>query len=258
MAIRNKIERDVSLKVNFIICGTQKGGTSALDSYLRGHPEICMANGKELHFFDTESNFLNVKPDYSIYHSAFSPKPSHKVLGEATPIYMYWYDAPRRIWQYNSNMKLIVVLRNPIDRAYSHWNMQRSRKIENSSFWDAMHIERARCREELPYQHRLYSYIDRGFYLEQLRRLWCYFPEEQILILRNEHLKNQPIDVLQDVCRFLQVTPFQKIENKDVHSHPYALPMSDKERDYLRSIYEYEVRGLERVLGWDCSDWLSD
>jgi hypothetical protein len=248
----------MALKVNFIICGAQKSGTSALDAYLREHPEICMANGKELHFFDTESNFLNVKPDYSIYHSAFSSKPSHKMLGEATPIYMYWYDAPKRIWQYNPKMKLIVVLRNPIDRAYSHWNMQRSRNIENLSFWDALHIERARCREELPYQHRSYSYIDRGFYLEQLRRLWFYFPEEQILILRNEHLKNQPIDVLQDVCRFLQVTPFQKIETKDVHSRPYALPMSDAEKEYLLSLYEFEIRGLERALGWDCSNWLSD
>jgi hypothetical protein len=248
----------MALKVNFIICGAQKSGTSALDAYLREHPEICMANGKELHFFDTESNFLNVKPDYSIYHSAFSSKPSHNMLGEATPIYMYWFDAPKRIWQYNPKMKLIVVLRNPIDRAYSHWNMQRSRNIENPSFWDAVHTERERCRTALPYQHRTYSYLDRGFYLEQLRRLWSCFQEEQILILRNEHLKDQPVDVLQSVCRFLEVAPFQSIETKDVHSRPYALPMSDAEKEYLRSLYEFEIRGLERALGWDCSDWLSD
>ncbi|MGB7755383.1 MAG: hypothetical protein WBL23_04905, partial [Salinisphaera sp.] len=97
------------------------------------------------------------------------------VFGEATPIYMYWHDAPRRMWEYNPNMKLIVVLRNPIDRAFSHWNMEKSRNAESLSFWDAIQNEEPRCKEALPYQHRTYSYVDRGFYLEQLRRLWRYF-----------------------------------------------------------------------------------
>ena len=113
--------------VNFLICGTQKGGTSALDAYLREHPEICMADKKEVHFFDNKKFFNKNKPDYSKYHSFFNPQSSHKLLGETTPIYMYWHDSPRRIWQYSPNMKIIVILRNPIDRAYSHWNMERSK-----------------------------------------------------------------------------------------------------------------------------------
>ena len=77
-------------KVDFLIAGTQKGGTSALDAYLREHPEIRMANRKEVHFFDNEVIFNSNKPDYSMYHSLFQPVGPQMLLGEATPIYMYW------------------------------------------------------------------------------------------------------------------------------------------------------------------------
>jgi hypothetical protein len=243
--------------VNFIICGTQKGGTSALDFYLRKHPEICMADRKEVHFFDNESLFGNGRPSYSQYHAYFNPKASHRLLGEATPIYMYWHDAPRRMWEYNPHLKLIIVLRSPIDRAYSHWNMEQSINAENLSFWDAIQNEEVRCKEALPYQHRFYSYVDRGFYCEQLRRLWRYFDRDNILVLKNEYLKEQPDKCLKDVCAFLGVNDFESVNPKDVHSHPYSLKISDKEKEYLRFIFEHEIRGLERTLGWDCSDWLS-
>ena len=143
--------------VDFIVAGAQKGGTTALDFYLRQHPNICMATGKEVHFFDTEKFFQGHKVDYDEYHSRFEPNASHVLVGEATPIYMYWHYAPRRIWEYNSKMKLIILLRNPIERAYSHWNMERSRNWEHLPFWDAIQYESQRCREALPYQHRVYS-----------------------------------------------------------------------------------------------------
>jgi hypothetical protein len=250
--------RPQNRRVDFIVCGTQKGGTSALDAYLREHPEICMADAKEVHFFDDETIFRNMSPDYSAYHSKFSPEPSHKILGEATPIYMYWFDAPKRIWQYNPNMKLIVILRNPVDRAYSHWNMEKSRNADRLSFWEAIHLERERCRESLPFQHRVYSYVDRGFYLEQLRRLWTYFREEQVLILKNEELRNQPQETLRKVFNFLQVDPSHVVEPKDVHSLSYGSLCNIREREYLRSIYVHEIRNIESTLGWDCSNWLSD
>ena len=76
-AMKRVVRREINLSnmiVNFIICGVQKGGTSALDAYLREHPEICMANEKEVHFFDNEAYFVDGKPDYSKYHSSFSPR----------------------------------------------------------------------------------------------------------------------------------------------------------------------------------------
>jgi len=256
--IKRKTKSLFSVKqtVGFVICGTQKGGTSALDVYLREHPEICMADVKEVHYFDNEEHFSGGKPDYSKYHAWFSPKKNHSILGEATPIYMYWNDSPKRIWEYNPNMKLIVMLRNPIERAYSHWNMERSRNADNLSFWEAISNEKERCREALPQQHRVYSYIDRGFYLEQLRRLWTYFPKDKVLILKNEDLKQKPDETLNYVCEFLGVCQFKNVIARDVHSRPYVSRISEKENDYLRSIFEPEIKELEAELNWNCGNWI--
>lgn len=251
------INRNENLLVNFIICGAQKGGTSALDGYLREHPSICMADQKEVHFFDNDAMFQKNTVDYAQYHSFYKPQPTHKLVGEATPVYMYWHDAAKRMWQYNPELKLLIVLRNPIDRAYSHWNMQRTRKKDSLLFWDAIHQEAKRCKKNLPYQHRLYSYIDRGFYSEQLRRLFRFFPKENILILKNEYLRDEPEKCLQQVCEFLEVEHYESVSHKEIHSRPYTSQMSEKEREYLRSVYEFDIRQVERMLDWDCSSWLA-
>jgi sulfotransferase family protein len=153
---------------------------------------------------------------------------------------------------------LIVLLRNPIERAYSHWNMKRELGAEALSFWEAIQREPERCREALPYQHRVYSYVDRGFYLEQLRRLWSFFPKEQVLVLKSDELKCQLVQTLQRVCEFLNIDPLNEVEPVNAHSRPYKSPMKPKDRQYLRSVFELEIRGLERVLGWDCSSWLAE
>jgi hypothetical protein len=88
-------------KVAFVIAGTQKGGTTALASYLYEHPEIGMPTVKEVHFFDTEEHFAPAEVDYAKYHAYFNPAVRKRLLGDATPIYMYWDAAPPRIWQYN-------------------------------------------------------------------------------------------------------------------------------------------------------------
>jgi len=243
-------------KVDFVICGTQKGGTTALHAYLEEHPDICMADKKEIHFFDNEEHFSNGKPDYSKYHVWFSPKKSHNLLGEATPIYMYWNESPRRIWEYNPNMKLIVVLRNPIERAHSHWNMERSKNAEHLSFLEAIKTEQERCRVALPQQHRVYSYIDRGFYMEQLRRVWSYFTKNRVLVMKIEDLKGAPEQTLNRVSEFLEVRRFTNVVSKNVHSRPYVTSMSEKEREYLRAIFEPEIKELETELNWNCRNWL--
>lgn len=253
------LDSRLTRKVNFLICGTQRGGTTALFRLLQNHPEICWARHKEVHFFDVERNFRAARPRYSRYHAFFNPGPGHKVLGEATPNYMYWYDAPRRIWQYNPEMKLIVILRNPIERAYSHWNLKRHRTPQ-VSFWEAIVNEQERCRVALPLQHRYFSYVDRGFYVQQLRRLWTYFDRRQTLILRNEDLRSNPEQVARDFCAFIGVGPLPQLPapTPRAERYPYPGPMGAREKHYLREVYEYEIRSLERLLDWDCSRWLAD
>jgi len=244
-------------RVDFMICGTQKGGTTALDSYLRRHRNICMAREKECHYFDNDACFEADVVNHDQYHALFTPGPETRIVGETTPIYMYWYDSPRRIWNYNSDCKIIVVLRNPIERAYSHWNMEKNRGEESLPFHEAILSERERCRVDLPRQHRVYSYVDRGFYLEQLRRLWFYFGFANVLVIKSELLRLEPLRELNRVCDFLGVERFGAIQPISAHAGEYAVPMNEEEKAFLRDVYRYEIPALEAMLGWDCSDWLA-
>ena len=98
------------------MCGTQKGGTTALAAYLRQHPGIHLPETKELHFFDDETQPWP-NPDLNSLHRYFQAADTDQHWGEATPISLYWDQAAERIWRYNPEIRLIVILRNPIDRA---------------------------------------------------------------------------------------------------------------------------------------------
>jgi hypothetical protein len=244
-------------RLDFVIAGAQKGGTTALDAYLRQHPEIGMADVKEVHFFDKNEFFRKNKRPYSFYHSFFSGVLSRKRIGETTPSYMYWRAIPQRIHDYNPAMKLIVILRNPIERAYSHWNMERERGTEHLPFGEALQAELVRAREAQPNQHKN-AYIYRGFYAEQLERIWNCFPKNQTLILKNEDLRKNSLPVLNDVCRFLEVSPFETVEYKEAHSRQYLAPMNSQDWEFLKRMLEPEIKKLEKLLGWDCSNWLRE
>ncbi len=239
-------------KVDFVVAGVQKAGTSALDVYLRRHPKICMANKKEVHFFDRDKWCFAI-PNYLAYSTKFSPK-KNQLVGEATPIYSYWQESIRRIWEYNPKMKIILVLRNPIERAYSHWNMERQRGVEKLSFIDAINNETLRCKEALPKQHRIYSYLDRGWYSEQIRRIQRFFPENQCMFIKHESLLSSPNEVMEGVWRFLGV-PLISVEKKIVHATAYERKISVEEYQLLLDIYKHEIKQIESMLDWDCSDW---
>ena len=246
------------MKVDFLVVGAQKAGTSALDYYLRAHPEIAMANVKEVHFFDNEELFSG-QSNYPAYHRCFTqPLNGEEVIfGESTPIYMYWEPSIARIWNYNPNIKLIAVLRNPIERAYSQWNMERDRGLETLPFGEAIRMEAERCRQALPYQHRVFSYLDRGFYSAQIRKMLRFFPQEQILLIKYEDLRNQPAETMANVFGFLGVRPDIEVEQENIHSRAYPEKLLPEDRDFLRDVFRYEVKQLEQMLDWDCSDWLS-
>jgi hypothetical protein len=243
--------------LDFLVIGVQKAGTTALDYYLRSHSDLALPNVKELHFFDNEELFKgSLTADYTIYHRAFSQDYISKVAGEVTPIYIYWENALPRIWHYNPHIKLIAVLRNPIDRAYSHWNMERQRKWESNTFMEAILNEYERSRRSLPFQDRVYSYTDRGFYTQQIRRLFRFFPKENLLFLKYEELKYNPKEALCKISDFLAIRAFSNVEPVLKHQSKYSEPMSDKAREILYRLYFEEIRALEKLLGWDCGDWL--
>jgi hypothetical protein len=244
-------------KVGFIVAGAQKGGTSALDQYLREHAELCLPQEKELHFFDTDRVFAAEPVDYAPYHACFRPGPAHRWLGEVTPAYLYWPSATQRIARYNPAMRLIVVLRNPITRAFSHWNMSRRTGREPLPFRQALEAEAGRLRVLPLEMAKSFTNNDRGFYTRQLQRLWHYFPKEQTIVFKSEELLGEHAAVLARVAQFLDIAPFPPLAEKRAEVREYNASMSAAEKDYLAAIFEPEIRELEQLLNWDCSAWLA-
>ncbi|MEO8438764.1 MAG: sulfotransferase domain-containing protein [Spartobacteria bacterium] len=252
-----KIER-----LDFIIAGTQKGGTSALHYHLDQHPHITMAHSEEAHmidhprrhFFDDEDRFSG-KIGYDILHEGIRFKKGSLITGSCTPIYTYWKPAMERIRDYHPGIKLIILLRNPIDRAFSHWNMYRERNQEDLGFLEAIAEEPNRMRNALPYQARRTSYLDRGFYSEQMERVFRFFPREQVRVLKFEDFKKDTAAIVNDVFTFLGVEERTKVKNRQQNRIPYTRKITPEERQHLYLAYQADIARLERLLGWDCSDW---
>ncbi len=128
----------------FVIVGAQRGGTTSLYRYLAAHPGVLPASRKELHYF---TNRHDRGPDW--YRSQFPPTPPGTITGESTPYYLFHPHAPRRLHAFAPDVKLIVLLRNPVDRAYSHYQLQVRRRHETLPFEEAIAREEERLAGEL-------------------------------------------------------------------------------------------------------------
>src|SRR5262249_47450812 len=147
---------------------------------LRQHPQIQMAAVKETHFFDDEQRDWE-SPDYSGLHAHFLAG-DNRLRGEATPITMYWRPAVRRLHRYSSEIRIILILRDPVTRAFSNWRQERAEGRETLPFSEAIRSGRARLFDQGTAEglHRYYSYVERGWYGEQLKYLFAHFPKHQI------------------------------------------------------------------------------
>jgi len=254
-----KIER-----LDFIVAGAQKSGTTALHYFLRKHPQIALPERQELHFFDDDDIFSR-PVDYDLLHRQFRPVAGSTLLrfatarqaiaGEVTPSYLYWKPAMERIWNYNRQIKLVILLRNPIDRAFAHWNMQRFKDREPLGFLDALKEEPRRLAQPLTIESRRFAYVDRGFYSGQLERVFKFFPREQVHFVKFEGFRDRKQETLDGVFEFLGVKPLRRIRDKDRNIVPYERTITAEEREYLSEVFSAEITKLEQMLGWDCSDW---
>lgn len=238
-------------RVTFLIAGVQKGGTTALFDYLRDYPDLALPETKELHFFDDEGHDWD-SPDYDVYHAAF-PEVAGRPCGEATPIYTYWPNCLERIRAYNPAMRLIVVLRDPIQRAWSHWRMEYARGVEARPFAWCIREGRQRLFDADPWgHHREFSYVERGFYGEQMERLYSLFPRDQVLVLRSDDLRADPTSALARVRGFLGLPPGAPPIAREVHvgrdmAYPSELTAADI--DHLRQVYARDAERLMALTG---------
>lgn len=246
---RWKVER-----LDFIVPGAQKSGTTALRYFLSKHPQIALPDREELHFFDNEEIFAR-PADYELLHRHFGPIAKPVISGEVTPSYLYWEPAMERIRNYNPRIKLVILLRNPIDRAFAHWNMQRFKDREPLDFLPALKEEPRRIAQPLSIESRGFAYVDRGFYTSQLNRVFEFFPREQVKIVKFEDFRDRKQERLDDVFDFLGVKRMRVARDRDRNVVPYERAMTPDERRYLADVFAAEIGKLEKMLGWDLNDW---
>lgn len=218
---------------DFLIVGAMRSGTTSLSQYLSEHPAVFIARSKELHFFDLNERF---ERGLEWYASNFASAPSGARLGEATQTYMYLPNALDRIATVLPGRRAIGILRDPADRAYSHYwhNIERGR--EHLGFEDAIRAEPDRL-DGADVRTRLrYSYVDRGRYLRQLEDLERVFGAENVLVLLFEDLTRAPAAVFSRVCRFLSVDVAFVPSNIGAKVNPYVHVRSPRLRDWAKRL----------------------
>ena len=216
MASEAKRDAGTSKRPNFLIVGTAKSGSTALWHYLGQHPQVYMSPRKHTRYFSFQvanpgfhgprlegESVPYAMTDIDAYHALFADATSQTAIGEASHSYLYRPDAPERILRYDPSMKLIAVLRNPAERAHSHYRqMVRDGREPFDDFVSALEAEELRIRDEWwPDFH----YVQIGLYYAQLRRYFDLFDHRQIKIYLYEDLTSEPRAVLQDIFRFLDV-----------------------------------------------------
>lgn len=239
----------MEFRIDFIIAGAQRSGTTALFYLLKEHPQVFFYPKKEAHFFTNNKVFEHDPVTYDSYHKLFSDrKPSH-ITGEGTPNYLPHPKAAQRIYQYNPAIKLIFLLRNPIDRAYSQYVQRRDGGGEPRSFEEAV-------RDEFKDKKPNWGYLSQGLYVKQLQRYIDLFPPEQLFIRTHDSFKNNNLPFLYALFEFLA------IEHITYQNNPFERfiagkyePLSSSTRTILHAFYTPEIENLERLLRWDLSEW---
>jgi len=239
-----------------MIVGAQKAGTTALARFLEGHPEICISRPKEVHAFDSPEFVDGWSPDEveRKYRSAFAHRERERRLGEATPIYLYWPVIPRWLQEHDSETKMIVLLRDPVERALSHYVMEAERGNEELAPLAAMLREPSRLRRDRGNRSehsswRFHSYQDRGHYRRQLQNLYRSFPRDQVLVLRSESLWSRHAETLRRVHRFLGVDQGSELPERERifpgNSGTVGLQLA---RAFLRARLHFDRRWLDATF----------
>ena len=263
-----------------IIIGAQKSGTSALFNYMNQHPCLQGPYKKEVHYFDAQYYQNGI----SWYSKQFSPVSKNKIIFEATPSYLYRNWCAERIYKYNKDIKLIAVLREPVGRAFSAWNMarqvyfsdERDRIVESTigiqnkkikegmtelltaehfkSFSECIfrELDIIKSGEENPVP----NFIRRGIYAEQINRYFKFFEKEQLLILDHKDLIEQPDKVLGKIESFVGVRNIDW-SDKDLgkkHVGAYSTGIDNDTELLLKDFYKSHNEKLFNLIGKEF-DW---
>src|SRR5215208_27541 len=242
---------------DFLILGAQKAGTTALYAYLRRHPKITGPSWKEVSYFDR-----HYSRGPSWYRGNFPNflRTRGELVGEASPSYLFHPLAPQRVKELLPEARLVALVRNPVDRALSHYNHEVALGREPFSFEDALATEEERLEGE---EERLradpsyfssewwsHTYKARGRYAEQLERWLAVFPREQLLVLPSDDLGSDPARAHAQVLEFLGAPP-QRLDSYPRGCERRYEPMKPETREQLAAEFGEPNRRLYALLGRD-------
>ena len=267
----------IRLLPDFIIIGTQRGGTTSLYYYLTEHPGVARALLKEVHFFDD-----HYQEGLGWYRAQFPStlqkyyseriRKEHFITGESSPYYLFYPHAPSRIVEVVPDAKLVVLLRNPVDRAYSHHWLATLEGNETLPFEEAIKREEERLAGEhekiladehyVSFNHRHFSYLARGIYVDQLQHWMKYYPKEQFLILKSEDFYKDPATIVKQSLEFINAAKAElnghkefkqyREPNKRGYQNEAKPPKMDpKVREQLVAYFKPHNARLSEFLGHD-------
>ncbi len=252
---------------DFVIIGAQRCGTTSLYRYLCQHPQVRPARRKETHFFDFqfERGPWWYRAHFPLHLQGSRPGDANGfITGEATPAYLLHPLAPERMKAIIPATRLVVVLRDPAKRAWSHYTMARGKGVETRSFGEVIRAETDWAGEEMRktrdnrdyYSWDLHrrSYVTRGIYVDQLLRWWAHFPREQLLILSSEEFFDTPAPVLARICEHLRIPGFAP-DTSEQHNYARRQAMPAADLDWLQNFFaphnERLFVELGRELPWE-------
>jgi hypothetical protein len=249
------------MKPSFLIIGAQKAGTTSLFNYLIQHPDILPSVvKKEPHYFD-----LYYNKGRNWYLSHFPVRQKGKITGEKSPYYLYNPLAPERSYNFNPDFRIIVLLRDPVKRAYSHYHHEIENGREIRSFRKAIEEEMNRVdvaherliRKETSYSyiHQRYSYISRGKYAEQLDLWMKFFPREQFYIETAERFFREPQIVCSEIFDFLKL-PSATISTTKRHNPGNYDAISESDKIWLTDFFRQLNAELEESYGVNIGEWI--
>ena len=258
------------LMPDFLIIGTQRGGTTSLYNYLNECPRIAPATLKEVHFFDTnfQKGVAWYRAQFPLSLKKYPGGDRNKqalITGEASPYYLFHPHAPARVAQVVPSVKLIALLRNPVERAYSHYCFEVEMGHEKLSFEEALAQEEARTQEESAriivderyhsYNHQHYTYLARGIYADQLERWLKVFPKEQLLVIKSEDFYGDPTASIQQVLKFLDIRTISRKRQRPYQQYNasgYTQPAIDQRlRKELVAYFKPHNKRLYQLINRD-------
>ena len=254
----SRLTASVRIAPSFLILGAQRSGTTSLYRYLTQHPRIFPALRKEVHYFDFQ--YDKGRRWYLAHFPTATSRfrcDGRPVTGEATPYYLVHPLAPQRVWDFEPAMKLIVILRDPVERAFSHYNHEVRRGVETLSFRDAVDAEPERLSgadgllrrapHYYSYSHHHFSYLDRGRYANYLQAWLARFPRSQLLILRSEDMFLDADRVANEAFAFLDLPPHRLLLEEAPATASNTPPLEPDLRKRLEAFFAEDQKRLRAL-----------